>query len=181
MGQIFSGLKLFWKRLSLTCTTMRLWDIGRAKKLYFYHTSSRLANHDLFLTRYSFVLQMNLYRNSTSLTSTSMKIFIDILLSVKRALEKFRSHFPSKLKLCRRKFSPTFYYQTKKFVQFFHHFFSLGVNMSVEISADTAVVMKVKGQYLAVSKTAKRFPRSQTRSPGFVLPQLAVLRTTRYS
>ena len=53
--------------------------------------------------------------------------------------------------------------------------------MSVEISADTAVVMKVKGQYLAVSKTAKRFPRSQTRSPGFVLSQLAVLRTTRYS
>ena len=51
--------------------------------------------------------------------------------------------------------------------------------MSVEISADTAVVMKVKGQYLAVSKTAKRFPRSQTRSPGFVLSQLAVLRTTR--
>ena len=49
--------------------------------------------------------------------------------------------------------------------------------MSVEISADTAVVMKVKGQYLAVSKTAKRFPRSQTRSPGFVLSQLAVLRT----
>ena len=53
--------------------------------------------------------------------------------------------------------------------------------MSVEISADTAVVMKVKGQYLAVSKTAKRFPRSQTRSLGFVLSQLAVLRTTRYS
>ena len=53
--------------------------------------------------------------------------------------------------------------------------------MSVEMSADTAVVMKVKGQYLSVSKTAKRFPRSQTRSPGFVLPQLAVLRTTRYS
>ena len=53
--------------------------------------------------------------------------------------------------------------------------------MSVEISADTAVVMKVKGQYLAVSKTAKRFPRSQTRSPGFVLSQLVVLRTTRYS
>ena len=51
--------------------------------------------------------------------------------------------------------------------------------MSVEISADTAVVMKVKGQYLAVSKTAKRFPRSQTRSLGFVLSQLAVLRTLR--
>ena len=88
--------------------------------------------------------------------------------------------FPANSK-CRRKFSPTFYYQTKKFVQFFHHFFSLGVDMSVEISADTAVVMKVKGQYLAVNKTAKRFPRSQTRSPGFVLSQLAVLRTTRYS
>ena len=162
---------------------MRLWDIARAKKLYFYHTSSRLANNDLFLTRYSFVLQMNLYRNSTSLTSTSMKIFIDILLSV--------------IKTCFGKISSTFSQQTQnvdenfhrhfitrlyiKFVQFFHHFFSLGVDMSVEISADTAVVMKVKGQYLAVSKTAKRFPRSQTRSPGFVLPQLAVLRTTRYS
>ncbi|CAH3117652.1 unnamed protein product, partial [Porites lobata] len=33
---------------------------------------------------------------------------------------------------------------------------------------------------MVTSKTAKRFPRSQTRSPGFVLPQLAVLRTTRY-
>ena len=31
------------------------------------------------------------------------------------------------------------------------------------------------------TKTAKTFPRSQTRSPGFVLPQLASLRTTRYS
>ena len=38
--------------------------------------------------------------------------------------------------------------------------------MSVEISADTAVVMKVKGQYLAVSKTAKSistFSNSFTR------------------
>ena len=109
-----------------------------------------------------------------------MRIFIDILLSVKLGLKNFVHIFPANSK-CRRKFSPTFYYHTKNFVQFFHHFFSLGVDMSVEISADTVVVMKVKGQYLAVSKTAKRFPRSQTRSPGFVLPELAALRTTRYS
>ena len=79
-----------------------------------------------------------------------MRIFIDILLSVKLGLKNFVHIFPANSK-CRRKFSPPFYHQTKNFVQFFHHFFSLGVDMSVEISADTVVVMKVKGQYLAVS------------------------------
>lgn len=62
-----------------------------------------------------------------------MKIFIDILLPVKRGLENFRRHFPSEPK-SRRKFSPTFSNQTKNFIQFFLYFvLSLGVGMSVEI------------------------------------------------
>ena len=99
MGQIFFRLKAVLEKIVINLHHDEIMRYSQGKKLYFYHTSSRLANNDLFLTRYSFVLQMNLYRNSTSLTSTSMKIFIDILLSVKRALEKFRSHFPSKLKM----------------------------------------------------------------------------------
>ena len=103
MMQIFFRLKALLEKIvinlqSLVLNTMRLRDLGQ-KKRYFYHTSNRLANNDLFLTRYSFVWQMNLYRNSTSLTSTSMKIFIDILLFVKRGLEKFRPHFPRKLEM----------------------------------------------------------------------------------
>ena len=125
---------MFWKRLSLTCSLLywTRWDnrdIGQ-KNSAFTILQNRLAKS---LTRYSFVLQN--YRNSTSWTSTSTKIFIDILLSVKRGLENFVDIFPANSK-SRRKFSPTFYYQTKNFVQFFHHFFSLGVHTSVEISAD---------------------------------------------
>ena len=98
MRQTFSGLKLSLEKIVINLHHDEIMRY-KAKKLYFYHTSSRLANNDLFLTTYSFVLQMNLCRNSTSLTSTSTKIFIDILLSVKRGLEKFRPHFPSKLKM----------------------------------------------------------------------------------
>lgn len=74
----------------------------------------RLKKNDLFLPRYSFLLQMKLYRNSTSLTLTPD---VD---------ENFHRHFT----ICKTwfgKFSSTFSNQTKNFIQFFLYFFlSLG-------------------------------------------------------
>ena len=119
---MFSFLKVFWKRLSLTCTLLywtRWASIGQ-KNSAFNILQNRLAKNDLFsLTRYSFVLQINLYRNSTSWSPTST--------------ENFHRHFT----ICKTwfgKFSSTFSQQTKKVDENFHRHFITRLKISFNFS-----------------------------------------------
>ncbi|RMX48566.1 hypothetical protein pdam_00024784 [Pocillopora damicornis] len=94
-------------------------------------------------------------------------------IQIIRKLENFvgyrlRKHLVESIVLLKLDYCDTLYYPLPEFqVKRFQR---------AQLIATSFVLIRV-----ITSKTAKRFPRSQTCSPGFALPQLAVLRTTRYS
>ena len=104
MRQIFFRLKAVLEKIvinlhSPVLDTMRLRDIGQKN---FTFIIPQTGWQIMICFWQGIVLSckwISIEIHSTSLTSTSMKIFIDILLSVKRGLEKFRPHFPRKLEM----------------------------------------------------------------------------------
>ena len=94
---------------------------------------------------------------------------------------RLRKHLVESLVLSELDYCDTVYYPLPEF--------QLKRLQRVQLVAASLVVNRylndindiVKIDRVVTSKTGKRFPRSQTRSQGLALPQLAVLCTTRYS